>query len=145
MSLVKIVSALVTTALIAFPALAQESSYKPGTVWNFSYIKLEPGQGERYMDFLATQWKKQNEFGKKEGYLVSYHVFSVNNPRAGEPDLILAIEYKDYFPVAEQLAQQKKFEAFLSSDTRKMEKESSERGSARKLMGGMEVQELVLK
>ncbi|MDQ2735597.1 MAG: hypothetical protein M3Y55_11550 [Pseudomonadota bacterium] len=145
MSLVKIVSALVTTALIAFPALAQESSYKPGTVWNFSYIKLEPGQGERYMDFLATQWKKQNEFGKKEGYLVSYHVFSVNNSRAGEPDLILAIEYKDYFPVAEQLAQQKKFEAFLSSDTRKMEKESSERGSARKLMGGMEVQELVLK
>lgn len=145
MSLAKILSALMTTVLIAFPTLAQESSYKPGTVWNFSYIKLEPGQGERYMDFLATQWKKQNEFGKKEGYLVSYHVFSVNNPRAGEPDLILALEYKDYFPVAEQLAQQKKFEAFLSSDTRKMEKESSERGSARKLMGGMEVQELVLK
>ncbi len=145
MSLVKIFSSLVTAVLIVFPALAQESSYRPGTVWNFSYIKVEPGQGERYMDFLATQWKKQNEFGKKEGYLVSYHVFSVNNPRAGEPDLILAIEYKDYFPVAEQLAQQKKFEAFLSSDTRKMEKESSERGSARKLMGGMEVQELVLK
>ena len=145
MNLVKVLAALITAVLVALPALAQESSYKPGTVWNFSYIKLEPGQGERYMDFLATQWKKQNEFGKKEGYLVSYHVFSVNNPRAGEPDLILAIEYRDYFPVAEQLAQQKKFEAFLSSDTRKMEKESSERGSARKLMGGMEVQELVLK
>jgi hypothetical protein len=129
----------------SFSACAQESSYKPGTVWNFSYIKLEPGQGERYMDFLAGQWKKQNEFGKKEGYLVSYHVFSVNNARAGEPDLILAIEYKDYFPVAEQLAQQKKFEAFANSDVRKQEKESSDRGSARKLMGGMELQELVLK
>lgn len=145
MNLAKTLSVLIATILIAFPALAQESSYKPGTVWNFSYIKLEPGQGERYMDFLATEWKKQNEYGKKEGYLVSYHVFSVNNPRAGEPDLVLALEYKDYFPVAEQLAQQKKFEAFLNRDARKMEKESSDRGSARKLMGGMELQELVLK
>ena len=38
-------------------------------MWNFSYIKVEPGQGERYMDFLATQWKKQNELDKqKKGY-----------------------------------------------------------------------------
>jgi hypothetical protein len=145
MRVTKLFFTLMVAGFASFSTFAQESSYKPGTVWNFSYIKLEPGQGERYMDFLAGQWKRQNEFGKKEGYLVSYHVFSVNNARAGEPDLILAIEYKDYFPVAEQLAQQKKFEAFLSSDVRKLEKESSDRGAARKLMGGMELQELILK
>ena len=89
------------------PATAQQLSYTPGTVWNISNIQVEPGQMQHYLDFLAGDWKKVNEFGKKEGYIVSYHVFSVNNPRNGEPDLILAVEYKDYYTNAQQLAQQK--------------------------------------
>ena len=126
-------------------AFAQSSSYTPGTVWNFSNIQIEPGQFEKYMDFLATTWKKGNEFGKKEGNVVSYHVFQVSNPRNGEPDLILAVETKDYLTNAEQLAQQKKFEAFMATDTRKADTASGERKSMRKLVGGMELQELKLK
>jgi len=126
-------------------ALAQTSSYTPGTVWNFSSIQIEPGQFENYMDFLATTWKKSNEFGKKEGNVVSYHVFQVNNPRHGEPDLILAIESKDYLTNAEQLAIQKKYEAYMAMDQRKMDSASGERKVMRKLVGNMELQELKLK
>lgn len=126
-------------------ALAQEESFKPGTVWTFSYIKVEPGQMNRYIDYLGGDWKKINELGKREGYVVSYHVFSVNNPRAGEPDLILAIESKDYYSKAEQLVQQKKVEALLAADQRKMEAQSLGRDPMRKFAGGMELQELVLK
>ena len=124
---------------------AQELSYTPGTVWNFSNIQVEPGQMQRYLDYLAGDWKKLNEFGKKEGYVVSYHVFSVNNARNGEPDLILAIEYKDYYSNAQQLDQQKKLEAFIARDARKMDTQSGERKTMRKLVGGMELQELNLK
>ena len=85
------------TLAMAGPAAAQESSYNPGTVWQFSNIQIEPGQFEKYVDYLAGNWRKINEFGKKEGMVVSYHVFTVNNRREGEPDLILAVEYKDYF------------------------------------------------
>lgn len=127
------------------PATAQEVSYTPGTVWYFSNIAVEPGQMQNYLDYLAGDWKKQNEFGKKEGYIVSYHVLSVDSPRAGEPDLILAIEYKDYFPNAEQLAQQKRLEAFMTRDARKLSSQSGERKVMRKFAGGMQLQELVLK
>ena len=134
-------------ALLAFGtgALAQDSNYTPGTVWTFSNIKVEPGQFENYMDFLAKTWKKQNEFGVREGYLVSYHVLQVNNPRSNEPDLILALESKDYLTNAQQLAIQKKFEAYMAQDTRKMDTEFGERKAMRKLDGGMELQELKLK
>ena len=138
-------AALAAALIFSVPAFAQEASFKPGTVWNFSYIQVEPGQMQRYIDYLATDWKKLNEFGKREGYIVSYHVLSVSNARNGEPDLILAIEYKDYFSNAEQMAQQKKVEAFMAADSRKMEGQSGERKSMRKLIGGMELQELVLK
>ena len=134
-------------ALLAFgtAASAQDSNYTPGTVWNFSNIKVEPGQFENYMDFLAKTWKKGNDLGVREGYIVSYHVFQVNNSRSGEPDLILAIESKDYLTTAQQLDVQKKYEAFMAQDAHKADASSGERKSMRKLDGGMELQELKLK
>lgn len=133
------------TLTMAGPAAAQESSYNPGTVWQFSNIQIEPGQFERYVDYLAGNWRKINEFGKKEGMVVSYHVFTVNNRRESEPDLILAVEYKDYFSNAQQLAFQKKIEAMLASDAHKLDAAGGERKVMRKLIGGMELQELQFK
>ena len=134
-------------ALLAFGATvsAQDSSYTPGTVWTFSYVKIEPGQFENYMDYLSKTWKKTNDFAVKEGFIVSYHVMQINNARAGEPDLILAIESKDYFSNAQQLEMQKKYEAFMASDAHKLDSGMGERKVMRKLEGGMELQELKLK
>lgn len=47
---------LIAAAQVA-PVMAQESSYKPGTVWNAGRIDVLPGQFENYMDWLATSWK----------------------------------------------------------------------------------------
>lgn len=133
------------TLTMAGSAAAQESSYNPGTVWQFSNIQVEPGQFERYVDYLAGNWRKINELGKKEGMVVSYHVFTVNNKRDGEPDLILGVEYRDYFSNAQQLAFQKKVEALLASDAHKLDAAGGERKVMRKVTGGMELQELQFK
>ncbi|MGM9491758.1 hypothetical protein [Ideonella sp. YS5] len=132
-------------SITSVSALAQESSYTPGTVWQFSSIQVEPGQFEKYVDYLAGNWRKINELGKKEGMVVSYHVFTVNDARKDEPDLILAVEYKDYYSNAQQLALQKKIEAMLASDAHKMDAASGERKVMRKLVGNMQLQELQLK
>ncbi len=146
----KIVNALKLAAAAALLALgtsaqAQSSSYTPGTVWTFTNVQIEPGQFENYMDFLDHEYKRSNDFGVKEGYIVSYHVFQVNNARAGEPDLILAVESRDYLTNAQQLEIQKRYEAFMAKDNRKMTAESGERKVMRKFLGNMELQELKLK
>lgn len=137
-------AALAALALSA-PALAQDSSYTPGSVWQFSSVQVEPGKFEAYMDYLGGSWRKVQELGKKEGIVVSYHVLSVNAGRHGEADLILAVELKDYQSNAQRLAFQKKIEAMLAADVRKQDVASAERGVMRKLVGNMELQELVLK
>lgn len=129
----------------AAPAVAQESSYTPGTVWESSYIKVLPGQFENYMDYLATTWKKVQEFGKKEGAILDYHVLSTNNARQGEPDLILIIEYKDYRTTAQQEALSDKVNAMLAQDDRKADAASGARGQMRELLGSRQYQELKLK
>jgi hypothetical protein len=147
MKIVHALKMMSAAALLAFgpTSFAQSQSYTPGTVWTFTNVVIEPGQFENYMDFLDKEYKKSNEFGMKEGTIVSYHVLSVNNPRNGEPDLILAVESKDYFTNAQQLEQQKRFEAYMAKDNRKMTAESGERKVMRKFVGGMELQELKLK
>ena len=145
MKLIK--SLFIAAAVLAAPttALAQESSYTPGTVWEASYIKVLPGQFENYMDYLATTWKKVQEFGKKEGAVASYHVLSTNNARQGEPDLVLIIEYKDYRTTAQQEALRKKVNALLAQDDRSATAASAARGPMRELLGSREYQELKLK
>ena len=139
-------SIIVATALLAAsPAIAQDSSYTPGTVWESSYIKVLPGQFENYMDYLATTWKRVQELGKKEGAIVSYHVLSTNNARQGEPDLILIVEYKDYRTTAQQEALRAKVNAMLAQDDRKAVAASAARGPMRELLGSREYQELKLK
>jgi hypothetical protein len=138
---------LMVAATMGLPgtAIAQESSYKPGTVWTASRIHVLPGQFENYMDYLAGQWKRINEFGKKEGVVLSYHILQVNNPRKDEPNLILLIENKDYMPTAQQEALRVKMNAFLAMDDRKQDTASGARGPMRELWGSIEYQELVLK
>jgi len=146
MILSRILAVPAAVLLLSSPvAFAQESSYTPGTVWNFTYIQTEPGQFEKYLDYLSGNWRKVNEFQKKEGVVVSYHVLAVNNPRNGEPDLVLAVEFKDYVPTAQQLEMQKKIEGMLGEDTHKADTASGERKPMRKLVGGMQLQELKLK
>ena len=138
---------LAIAAAIALPsaAAAQESSYKPGTVWQASRIDVLPGQFENYMDYLATTWKKNQELAKAEGIVLDYHVLSVNNARQGEPDLVLIVEYKDYQTTAQQEAFSKKVEAMMAQDSRKQDAASGVRTKMRELLGSIEYQELILK
>lgn len=138
-------AALLVSVALAAPAVAQESSYRPGTVWETSRIKVMPGQFENYMDHLAGQWKKVQELGKAEGVIVDYHVLATNNRRSDEPHLILIVEYKDYMTTAQQEALSKKVNAMLAQDNRKAGAAAADRGKMREQLGSTEYQELILK
>lgn len=139
------VGAAMMMAVTAVPAMAQESSYKLGSVWTAGRIHVLPGQFENYMDWLAKDWKRMREFGKKEGVELSYHVLQVNNPRKDEPNLILLIEGKDYLTTAQQEVFNNKLNAYLASDDRKQGAASAVRGAMREQWGSVEYQELLLK
>ena len=76
---------------VAAPAAAQaDSHYTQGPLWYVTGVHVEDGQFENYMDYLAKEFKKENEFGIKEGVNLSYHVLVNTAKRANEPDLYLS-------------------------------------------------------
>jgi squalene cyclase len=140
-----IAAAMLGANALATPAMAQELPVKNGSVWVASRIDTLPGQMPAYLDYLSTEWKKQNEFLKAEGVLLSYRVLRTNFARNGEPDLILLLEYKDYVPNAQQEAITKRLEAAMRRDARQGAAGNLEREKIRSLMGSTEYQELILK
>ena len=138
-------AAMVMASISAAPAVAQESSYRPGTVWEASRIKVMPGQFENYMDWLAKNWKRNQEALKAEGMVIDYHVLATNNRRNDEPHLILIIEYKDYMTTAQLEAMRKKVNPLMAQDDRSGATAGAVRGAMREQIGTTQYQELILK
>lgn len=138
-------AALALSLGFAAPAVAQESSYTPGGYTDVSGIEVLDGQFENYMDYLDGPWKAQNEFAKSKGYITSYSVLANPYARAGEPNLYLVINYPKVYDAAEELRQQKEFEAFMKADARALDKQYGARGVMRKSMGQQQLREMKLK
>src|ERR1035441_7870905 len=73
-------------AVLAFAAmllpnllLAQTAPARPfhdGPVWNITFVKAKPGVGLKYMEYLATDWKTEQEALKKAGLILNYMVIT---------------------------------------------------------------------
>lgn len=137
--------AILTAASASAPAFSQASSYIPGEYWDTTLIDVTDGQEETYMDWLAGEWRRNQEFAKSKGWISEYHILTNLYPRPGEPDIYIVTKFKQMYSADEQRAQQKEYEAFMKKDARRMTDESGKRGSFRKVVGGQLFQELLLK
>ena len=67
-----------------------------------------------------------------------------NAPRVGEPDLYLVTINKDFVPIAQGLAYEKKLNAAMRKDRKQFDTESAARGPMRKVMSTVELTEMRL-
>lgn len=69
--------------------------YSNGSVWVVGVIAVKPGMDTAYKNYLATDWKKQQEALKKEGIILSYMVIQSESHSATDWNMLLLTEYKD--------------------------------------------------
>ncbi len=88
---------LVVFLIISFgtKSFAQDRSYKDGTVWTMSFIKVNPGQDETYLNSLKTSWKAVHDEGIKQGLILSYKILAGNASSPNDWNLVLMVEYKN--------------------------------------------------
>jgi hypothetical protein len=92
---------LVTSLFVVMMAMSIVTSaqvnrpFSNGSVWQISYIQMKPGMENAYKNYLATDWKKQNEAMKKEGIILSYMVVQTEGHSSTDFNLMLMVEYKD--------------------------------------------------
>lgn len=118
--------------------------YQNGSVWNIAFIRMKPGMETAYLNYLAGQWKANQEVAKKEGIILSYKVLSVEGHTPGEWNLMLMTEYKN---LATMEANEDKADALAQKTIGNDEKQMQgykDRSEIREVMGDRLAREVIL-
>ena len=69
--------------------------FRNGSVWNISFIQMKPGMDTAYLNYVAGDWKKEQEALKKDGQIISYRVLTTEGHSSTDWNIMLMTEYKD--------------------------------------------------
>ena len=148
-TLMRVVAVLAFAAmLLSTEGFAQAAPVRPfhdGPVWDITFVKVKPGFGLKYMEYLTSDWKTEQEALKKAGLIMNYMVIETESHGPNDFDIMLMTEFKD---LATMEANQDKAEAVanqaLNSNDQKMMAGYQERASWREIIGDRLAREIIL-
>jgi hypothetical protein len=124
---------------------AQEKPYTEGSVWFVSMIRVKPGMLDVYMREVLPLRKKINDEAKKQGLVVSDHVFTGTSTGRDDWDVMFMTEYKNWAAFDGITA---KFDAIAAKIVGSEEKQvqlMTKRTETREIIGNKTMQELIIK
>lgn len=136
---------IATSAFSSLPASAQDYPFEAGGLVEMSGITIKPGGGYQYATYLASEWRKRQEFAKSKGWITDYRVHSNLYAREGEPNIYLVTWMPKLEDAAEANARELEWRKFNQRSDAQMVKESGDRAQYRTLSGSMLLAEMVFK
>jgi hypothetical protein len=118
--------------------------YRNGSVWEINMIRMKPGMETAYLNYLTTDWKREQEAAKAAGLILSYKVLTTEGHNTNDWNLLLMVEVKD---LATLEANEKKGDALAQKVVGNDEKQMQgykERSDIRDVIGDRLAREIVL-
>lgn len=143
MKMIKTAMLAIAMALpLAAPVAAQEFPLVPGEYVQMSGIDVKDGAGGlKYAEFLATEWKKNQEYAKSQKWITDYGIYTNVDKRPGEPDIYLMIRFASIPDAAEQQRRAKAYEAWSRTTVQDQAVASGNRAEYRTSVSSMLLQE----
>lgn len=144
MKLIKTALLAATFALAvpaATPALAQDYPLKPGEYVQMNGIHVKDGSDLKYAEWLATEWKRFQDYAKSQGWISDYGIYANVNPREGEPNIYLVIQFASIPDAAEQERRDKAFDEWSRTTVAEQVAASGNRAEYRTVISSMLLQE----
>ena len=91
-----VIGLVLSAAIFSTTVYADGRNYNDGPVVEISSIRTVDGHFDDYMQWLATNWKKQEEAAKKAGLITKYQVLVAQAQGPNDPDVYLIVEYKNW-------------------------------------------------
>ena len=86
---------VVAVSAMSASVSAQSRQFHNGSVWSIGFIQMKPGMDNAYLEYVATDWKKEQEALKTDGQILSYMVIQTEGHSSTDWNLMLMTEYKD--------------------------------------------------
>ncbi len=87
------IAILLTLSIVVVAQVARP--YRNGSVWNIGFIQMKPGMDTAYLNYVAGDWKREQEALKKDGQIISYKVLTTEAHGSNDWNIMLMTEYKD--------------------------------------------------
>jgi hypothetical protein len=123
-------------------ALASDWPMIAGDFYEVTGVKLKDGGSLTYANFLATEWRADQEFAKSKGWIKSYMILSNAYARKGEPDLYLVVVSERLASGSEADKRDDEYLAWKKKTQVQMQKESGNRLEIREIETSSLLQEL---
>jgi hypothetical protein len=130
-----------TPVVLSTPAMADEFPLMAGDYTTMTGIYLEDGGTTAYASYLATEWKKNQDFAKSKGWISDYKIYFNVDSRDGEPTMYLTQTFPSWPSGAEIEKRNKEWEAFDKRTNAQLDAASGNRAKFRKVTGSMTLQE----
>lgn len=127
------------------PVRAGDWPMTQGDFWEVTGVHLKDGGALSYAQFLAKDWKADQEFAKSKGWIKDYMIMANAYPRKGEPDLYLVVRTERLPTGAEGEKRNDEYLAWRKKTEAQMQKESGNRLEFRDIGSSMLLQELKFK
>lgn len=137
-----LVVALLTLSVVVFAQVSRP--YRNGSVWDVAFIRMKPGMETAYLNYIATDWKRNQEASKKEGLILSYKVLTTEGHTPGDWNIMLMTEYKDMATMEANEAKADALSQKVIGDDQKQIQGYKERLEIREVMGDRLAREIVL-
>ena len=138
MKLARFAALAAVSLAFATPAMAaDEWPVQPGDYVEISMISVDDGHDLEYINHLAGQWRKGQDYAKAQGWITSYEILSNEFPRAGEPDYYLITRFAKFADPAEEKKRDDAYRAYMQSTASQMQAASADRSRYRHLVGSM--------
>lgn len=141
-----LIGSLICLLLLAGISIYAQVSrpYRNGSVWTLAFIRMKPGMDTAYLNYIATDWKKEQEELKKAGLIVSYKVLTTEAHNAADFNIILMTEYKDLATLEANEAKQDALAQRVIGDDEKQRQGYRERLEIREVLADRLAREIVL-
>ncbi|HSM39405.1 MAG TPA: hypothetical protein VK862_01540 [Afifellaceae bacterium] len=123
-----------STIMMSGSVLAEEWPVAGGDYWEVTGIDIHDGGSYKYLNWLATEWRKGLEFAKSKGWIKDYMILSNVHARSDEPDLYLVRVRESIVSAAEGEKRQKEYMEWQTKSIEKMQAESGNRAEYRTVM-----------
>jgi hypothetical protein len=140
-----ILSMCVAASSLSLDARAQdERAYTEGPVTLVSYMRIEYGHFEEYIDWLNSTWKPTMEATKKAGLIIDYKIFTATPKTPDQPNIIRMITYKNMAGLDKGVEEEAVAKKVIGS-TEVQNKARVARNQYRKVLGDELIREVILK
>ena len=137
-----LVALMLTLSVVAFAQVNRP--YRNGTVWGIGFIRMKPGMETAYLNYIAGDWKREQEALKKDGQAISYKVLQTEAHGSTDWNLILMTEYKDLATYEKNLEKADALLQTVIGDDEKQRQGYRQRLEIREVMADRLAREIVL-